>query len=187
LIILYFFLYILAGTRGFDANADTSFTANRAIVEEMIGWVNTSSLSEAARNYIINTLAHLEPLTNFYQYSTLERGIVQFRIKFEMENANGDEYPVQFDIDVDNQFQSTRAHMGYEIRLNNMKVQVGHLYLPNVPIGRPPLAVFDTETTTIDTVEGPRGEKHPIEDKEGKKNGKGTWKCTRWKLNKKKK
>lgn len=181
-ILMYSIFYILANIRGLDAYADTLFTANRAIVEAIVQWVHTATLPEAARLYIIDTLVHLEPFINFYQYSTNEGRVVQLHVEFEITGASGDRYYLRFVIDVDSLFESTLAHMGYEIHFGTNKVQVGHLYLRNgVPIGRPPLATFDRSTTVSN---GPQGEERPIQDKKGIRNGKGKWKSTIWKVKK---
>ncbi len=169
-------------TRGLNANADSLFTANRAIVTAMVHWINTTDLPEAVRNFVIDTLVHLKPLTQFYQHCNVEKRLVQVRVEFEVRTAVGTLYILEFLIDVDNEHQDTRAHMGYEIHLSKMKVQVGHVYLVEVPIGRPaPPGIFDSRTTEK---AGPSGEQNPIKDNENKPNGKCKWKCIYWTVKK---
>lgn len=144
----------------------------------MVEWVNAMDSPEAARDFMIDTLLDLDELINFYQHSTTQHRVVQMYVEFEITTANEKTIKLRFNINVDNAVDGEAAHMGYDIFLNGEKVQVGHVYLPSVPIGRPQLHVFDRSTTVTSK---PTVEKDPIKDKKGNRNGKGKWKVTIWK------
>ena len=148
----------------------------------MVEWMNTVDLPQAVRNFVIDTLVHLEPFTQFYKYGNGEDILVQVHLDFEVQTRNGITYTLKFVLDVDSEHKGKSAHMGYEIHLNKKKEQVGHVAVSGNVTGRPaPPGIFDRSTNKTD---GPYGEKNPIKDTKNISNGKGTWKCTFWTVKK---
>lgn len=119
--------------------------ANERIVTQMVEYTeNVDQLPDGARTIIVDQLQASRALNEFHQFCARNR-MVEVTLEFSGTRGSGETWEITFQINIDNvRTERQGPHLGYEIRtenLNRNKVgkQVGHVYLPRVPIGRPRL------------------------------------------------
>lgn len=119
--------------------------ANERIVTQMVEYAeNVDRLPEGARTIIVDELQASRALNEFHQYCARSR-VVEVTMEFSGTRGNGEIWEISFQINIDNvRTERQGPHIGYEIRTKNLgkknvDKQVGHVYLPRAPIGRPRL------------------------------------------------